>query len=210
MIPDVVAIDALTIIAVEAEGDTTSDNLNHAIGQALRFRSFAAKVYLAFPRPVPESFKDELRGGFPDAGLLEVDLGRRPEVMELIRPTESKPTNMSQYLAWYRSLEDVKVIKAGKAWEEEPSPNMLLIRSVELDPGEKVVRLSVLDPADDSTEDRVHELLRELDNEIYRGELPDKFGDDTRLELVGSDLFSMCSSCHHVRLTSSPCACGEA
>jgi hypothetical protein len=210
MIPDVVAIDALTIIAVEVEGDTMSDNFNHAMGQVLRFRSFAAKGYLAFPRPVPESFKGELRDGFPDAGLLEVDLSRRPEVMELICPTESKPTNMSQYLAWYRSIEDVRVIKAGKAWGDEPSPNMLLIRGVELDPGEKVVRLSVMDPADDSTFERVHEVMRELDSEIYRGELPDRFGDDTRLELVGSDLFSMCSSCRHVRLTSSPCACGEA
>jgi hypothetical protein len=129
--------------------------------------------------------------------------------MEIIRPTESKPTNMGQYLAWYRSIEDVRIIKAGKAWGEEPSSNMLLIRGVELDAGEKVVRLSVVDPADDSTWDRVHQVMLELDSEIYRGELPDKFGDDTRLEIVGSDLYSMCSSCRHVRLASSPCACGE-
>lgn len=94
------------------------------------------------------------------------------------------------------------------ARDEEPFPNMM--RSVELDPGEKVVRLSVQDPAYDSTWDRVHEVMRELDDEIYRRELLDKFGDDTRLEIVSSDLFSICPSCRHVKLASSPCSCGEA
>jgi hypothetical protein len=211
MIPDLAAKDSLTLIAVEIEGDATSRKIQHAIGQVKLFQTFANKVYLGILGPIPDKMIQNLHQTCPEVGLLEIMVSNKREldperltgsVRELFPSTENKPTDMAQWTKWFRALDAVKELQAGREREEDEKRtfwrgNPKIIREILCDDDSKTIRIKIDDPAEDLTPEALQAICKDIEDQVAEQGLREKYGPDTSIHFE-PDTFNLCPNCDSV------------
>jgi hypothetical protein len=105
LIPDVVIVPKpwlherkLEMTGVEVKRTINENNFSKALGQCVRFRQFATKIYLAAHEPVPERVMEELSVVAPEIGVLSINSLGGVKVLREPKPlTQTGPRTVWMY-----------------------------------------------------------------------------------------------------------------